>query len=132
MLSLQNAGKRYGPRVLFLEANWLIRSREKTALRRKREEKRGVGGPKRREKPPLPDASGGAGDAGLRPDAADPRHEHRLPAAGGAGADRPNGLRGVPDGFRRAARDGSRGGAAGRATGRAGPWRHGGRGRSRP
>src|ERR1035437_460667 len=32
MLSLQNAGKRYGPRVLFLEANWLIRSREKTAL----------------------------------------------------------------------------------------------------
>ena len=32
MLSLQNAGKRYGPRVLFLEANWLIRSKEKTAL----------------------------------------------------------------------------------------------------
>jgi ATP-binding cassette subfamily F protein 3 len=32
MLSLQNAGKRFGPRVLFLEANWLIRSREKTAL----------------------------------------------------------------------------------------------------
>ena len=32
MLSLQNAGKRYGPRVLFLEANWLIRAREKTAL----------------------------------------------------------------------------------------------------
>jgi len=25
MLSLQNAGKRFGPRVLFLEANWLIR-----------------------------------------------------------------------------------------------------------
>jgi ATP-binding cassette subfamily F protein 3 len=32
MLSLQNAGKRFGPRVLFLDANWLIRSREKTAL----------------------------------------------------------------------------------------------------
>src|SRR5271165_530964 len=32
MLSLQNAGKRFGPRVLFLEANWLIRPREKTAL----------------------------------------------------------------------------------------------------
>src|SRR4051812_30427129 len=32
MLSLQNAGKRFGPRVLFLEANWLIRTREKTAL----------------------------------------------------------------------------------------------------
>src|SRR3974377_528263 len=32
MLFLQNAGKRFGPRVLFLEANWLIRSKEKTAL----------------------------------------------------------------------------------------------------
>jgi ATP-binding cassette subfamily F protein 3 len=32
MLSLQNAGKRFGSRVLFLEANWLIRAREKTAL----------------------------------------------------------------------------------------------------
>src|SRR3984885_12401215 len=32
MLSLQNAGKRFGPRVLFLEADWLIRSNEKTAL----------------------------------------------------------------------------------------------------
>ncbi|HWG20945.1 MAG TPA: ABC-F family ATP-binding cassette domain-containing protein [Terracidiphilus sp.] len=32
MLSLQNAGKRFGPRILFLEANWLIRSREKAAL----------------------------------------------------------------------------------------------------
>jgi ATP-binding cassette subfamily F protein 3 len=32
MLSLQNAGKRFGPRVLFLEANWLIRAKEKTAL----------------------------------------------------------------------------------------------------
>src|SRR5580692_12501125 len=32
MLSLQNAGKRFGPRVLFLEANWLIRARGKTAL----------------------------------------------------------------------------------------------------
>ncbi len=32
MLSLQNAGKRFGPRILFLEANWLIRSHEKTAL----------------------------------------------------------------------------------------------------
>ena len=32
MLTLQNAGKRFGPRVLFLEANWLIRAREKTAL----------------------------------------------------------------------------------------------------
>ena len=32
MLSLQNAGKRFGPRVLFLEANWLVRSKEKTAL----------------------------------------------------------------------------------------------------
>ena len=30
MLSLQNAGKRFGPRILFLEANWLIRAREKT------------------------------------------------------------------------------------------------------
>ena len=32
MLSLQNAGKRFGLRTLFLEASWLIRSREKTAL----------------------------------------------------------------------------------------------------
>ncbi len=32
MLSLQNAGKRFGPRVLFLEANWLVRDKEKTAL----------------------------------------------------------------------------------------------------
>ena len=32
MLSLQNAGKRFGPRVLFQEANWLIRATEKTAL----------------------------------------------------------------------------------------------------
>ncbi len=32
MLSLQNAGKRFGPRILFTEANWLIRSKEKTAL----------------------------------------------------------------------------------------------------
>ncbi|MGA3135392.1 MAG: ABC-F family ATP-binding cassette domain-containing protein [Terracidiphilus sp.] len=32
MLSLKNAGKRFGPRVLFLEANWLIRNKEKTAL----------------------------------------------------------------------------------------------------
>jgi ATP-binding cassette subfamily F protein 3 len=32
MLSLQNAGKRFGPRELFLEANWLIRANEKTAL----------------------------------------------------------------------------------------------------
>ena len=32
MLSLIDAGKRFGPRVLFMEANWLIRAREKTAL----------------------------------------------------------------------------------------------------
>jgi ATP-binding cassette, subfamily F, member 3 len=32
MISLQNAGKRFGPRVLFLDANWLIRAQEKTAL----------------------------------------------------------------------------------------------------
>src|SRR5215471_93780 len=32
MLSLQNAGKRFGPRILFLEANGLIRAKEKTAL----------------------------------------------------------------------------------------------------
>jgi ATP-binding cassette subfamily F protein 3 len=32
MLTLQNAGKRFGPRILFLEANWLIRAKEKTAL----------------------------------------------------------------------------------------------------
>src|SRR5208283_5470 len=32
MLSLQNAGKRFGPRILFLEANWLVRNQEKTAL----------------------------------------------------------------------------------------------------
>jgi len=32
MLSLQNAGKRFGPRILFTEADWLIRSTEKTAL----------------------------------------------------------------------------------------------------
>jgi len=32
MLSLKNAGKRFGPRVLFLEADWLIRKNEKTAL----------------------------------------------------------------------------------------------------
>jgi ATP-binding cassette subfamily F protein 3 len=32
MLSLKSAGKRFGPRVLFLEADWLIRANEKTAL----------------------------------------------------------------------------------------------------
>jgi len=32
MLSLKNAGKRFGPRILFTEADWLIRAREKTAL----------------------------------------------------------------------------------------------------
>jgi ATP-binding cassette subfamily F protein 3 len=32
MLTLQHAGKRFGPRVLFLEANWLIQNQEKTAL----------------------------------------------------------------------------------------------------
>jgi ATP-binding cassette subfamily F protein 3 len=32
MLSLQNAGKRFGPRILFTDANWLITSQEKTAL----------------------------------------------------------------------------------------------------
>ncbi len=32
MLSLQQSGKRFGPRVLFLEADWLIRNDEKTAL----------------------------------------------------------------------------------------------------
>ena len=32
MLSLQNAGKRFGARILFTEANWLVRSNEKTAL----------------------------------------------------------------------------------------------------
>jgi ATP-binding cassette subfamily F protein 3 len=32
MLSLQQAGKRFGPRVLFLEADWMIRDDEKTAL----------------------------------------------------------------------------------------------------
>jgi ATP-binding cassette, subfamily F, member 3 len=32
MLALQHAGKRFGPRILFLEADWLIRNNEKTAL----------------------------------------------------------------------------------------------------
>jgi ATP-binding cassette subfamily F protein 3 len=32
MLSLQNAGKRFGARVLFTDANWLITAQEKTAL----------------------------------------------------------------------------------------------------
>jgi ATP-binding cassette subfamily F protein 3 len=32
MLSLKNGGKRYGSRILFLEADWLIRKEEKTAL----------------------------------------------------------------------------------------------------
>ncbi len=32
MLALNHAGKRFGPRVLFLEADWLIRNQEKTAL----------------------------------------------------------------------------------------------------
>ena len=32
MLTLQHAGKRFGPRVLFTEANWLIQNQEKTAL----------------------------------------------------------------------------------------------------
>ena len=32
MISLQNAGKRFGPRILFMEASWLIRNKEKTAL----------------------------------------------------------------------------------------------------
>jgi ATP-binding cassette, subfamily F, member 3 len=32
MLSLKTAGKRFGPRILFLEASWLVRAKEKTAL----------------------------------------------------------------------------------------------------
>jgi ATP-binding cassette subfamily F protein 3 len=32
MLSLIKAGKRFGPRELFMEADWLIRPNEKTAL----------------------------------------------------------------------------------------------------
>jgi len=32
MLALKNAGKRFGPRVLFLGSDWLIRNQEKTAL----------------------------------------------------------------------------------------------------
>jgi ATP-binding cassette subfamily F protein 3 len=32
MFSLQNAGKRFGPRILFQDANWLITAQEKTAL----------------------------------------------------------------------------------------------------
>ncbi|HEU5457668.1 MAG TPA: ATP-binding cassette domain-containing protein, partial [Terracidiphilus sp.] len=32
MLSLRQAGKRFGSRILFLEADWLIRAKEKTAL----------------------------------------------------------------------------------------------------
>ncbi len=32
MISLENAGKRFGARELFLEANWLIRPNERTAL----------------------------------------------------------------------------------------------------
>ncbi|HEY9126927.1 MAG TPA: ABC-F family ATP-binding cassette domain-containing protein, partial [Acidobacteriaceae bacterium] len=32
MLSLQNAGKRFGAKILFTEANWLITAQEKTAL----------------------------------------------------------------------------------------------------
>jgi ATP-binding cassette subfamily F protein 3 len=32
MLTLQHAGKRFGPRVLFTEASWLIQNQEKTAL----------------------------------------------------------------------------------------------------
>ena len=32
MLNLIKAGKRFGPRVLFTEADWLIRAKEKTAL----------------------------------------------------------------------------------------------------
>jgi ATP-binding cassette subfamily F protein 3 len=32
MLSLNNAGKRFGPRILFQDANWLITAQEKTAL----------------------------------------------------------------------------------------------------
>src|SRR3954465_6324873 len=32
MLSLQNAGKRFGAKALFQDANWLIRATEKTAL----------------------------------------------------------------------------------------------------
>ncbi|MGA9061282.1 MAG: ABC-F family ATP-binding cassette domain-containing protein [Terracidiphilus sp.] len=32
MLALQHAGKRFGPRVLFVEADWLIRNNERTAL----------------------------------------------------------------------------------------------------
>ncbi|MDR3724028.1 MAG: ABC-F family ATP-binding cassette domain-containing protein [Terracidiphilus sp.] len=32
MLNLRKAGKRFGPRVLFMEADWLIRDKEKTAL----------------------------------------------------------------------------------------------------
>ena len=80
MLSLQNAGKRFGPRVLFLEANWLIRSNEKTAL----VGANGTG------KSTLMKVLAGLEIAGLRQHAADPRHEHRLSAAGGAAAHRPH------------------------------------------
>ena len=73
MLSLQNAGKRFGPRVLFLEANWLIRSREKTAL----VGANGTG------KSTLMKVLAGLESLDYGALAADARHEHRLSAAGG-------------------------------------------------
>ena len=78
MLSLQNAGKRFGPRVLFLEANWLIRSRGKNRAGRRQ----------RHRQIDADEGAGRPGVAGLRRVAADARHEHRLSAAGGAGARR--------------------------------------------
>ena len=76
MLSLQNAGKRFGPRTLFLEANWLIRSKEKTAL----VGANGTG------KSTLMKVLAGLESLDYGTTAADPRHEHRLPAAGGVAA----------------------------------------------
>ena len=98
MLSLQNAGKRFGPRVLFLEANWLIRNDEKTAL---------VG-------------ANGTGKstlmkvlAGLETLDYGALDQTRGISIGylpqeGLAARRPHRLRGVPHRLRRAARDGTR------------------------
>ena len=96
MLSLQNAGKRFGPRILFQEANWLIRARKEQLL----VGANGTG------KSTLMKVLAGLESLDYGDAAATVRNEHRLSAAGGPGSDGPHRLRGVPDAFRRAPRYG--------------------------
>ena len=94
MLQLSSAGKRFGPRILFEDANWLITPDERTGL---------VGG-NGTGKSTLLKILAGLESLDYGTLAARPGHDHRLPAAGRPRALRPQRLRGVPLRLRRAPR----------------------------